>query len=83
MACMRAATSSIQGTRPTCEPKFLAGPTAPPHLEPNTTVTTAMVQLNSGAAMPVVGYGTYRASGPSLKAGVLEALRSGYRHIDV
>jgi len=83
MAFVRAAASSMQGTTAAREPKFLAGPTLPPHLDPSATVTTARVQLNSGAAMPVVGYGTYRADGPPLKAGVLEALRAGYRHIDV
>ena len=40
------------------------------------------VTLNDTLEMPVVAYGTYRAHGQSLKAGVLEALRAGYRHID-
>ncbi|TNE91856.1 MAG: aldo/keto reductase [Deltaproteobacteria bacterium] len=40
-------------------------------------VTTA-----TGAAIPALGYGTWRLSGPEAYRGVREALDVGYRHID-
>uniref|UniRef100_A0A6V4EK69 NADP-dependent oxidoreductase domain-containing protein n=1 Tax=Prymnesium polylepis TaxID=72548 RepID=A0A6V4EK69_9EUKA len=49
---------------------------------PSASVSSVRVLLNDGAEMPAVAYGTYRANGLSLRAGVLQALRSGYRHID-
>jgi aldehyde reductase len=39
--------------------------------------------LTSGYPMPMVGYGTFRAAPGMVKAAVLEALRGGYRHLDL
>jgi|ERR1712166_206433 len=46
------------------------------------TVASATVPLNSGAAMPANGYGTYRSNGLTLHAGLMAALENGYRGID-
>lgn len=40
------------------------------------------VQLNDGCTMPLLGLGTFRASGDEVVAAVKEALAIGYRHID-
>lgn len=40
------------------------------------------VTLNSGALMPIVGYGTFLAKPGEVAAGVEAALKVGYRHID-
>ena len=38
--------------------------------------------LPSGAAMPLLGFGTWRLSGPAAVHATSEALSAGYRHID-
>ncbi|KXN91004.1 2,5-diketo-D-gluconic acid reductase A [Leucoagaricus sp. SymC.cos] len=40
------------------------------------------VRLSSGYEIPRLGFGVYQISKAETKASVLEALRSGYRHID-
>ena len=45
-------------------------------------VSIPSVQLNTGAEMPRLGYGTYLANGDSLQQALLVAIRSGYRLID-
>jgi 2,5-diketo-D-gluconate reductase A len=40
------------------------------------------VPLRTGGGIPLVGFGTWRLSGPSSYAAVLHALATGYRHID-
>jgi diketogulonate reductase-like aldo/keto reductase len=48
-----------------------------------TTSTAAMVKLRTGALMPQVGLGVYRAgSGEPTRRAVRDALAIGYRHID-
>lgn len=41
------------------------------------------VTLNSGHEMPRVGYGTWQAKPGEVGAGVYEALKTGYRHLDL
>lgn len=41
------------------------------------------VTLNTGHAMPKVGYGTWQAEPGEVGDGVYEALRTGYRHLDL
>lgn len=44
---------------------------------------TATVPLRTGATMPVIGLGVYRAGhGPEAQAAIRKALELGYRHID-
>jgi 2,5-diketo-D-gluconate reductase A len=38
--------------------------------------------LPSGAALPVLGFGTWRLSGPAATSAVTRALEVGYRHVD-
>ncbi len=38
--------------------------------------------LNRSIQMPMIGFGTYLISDDDVQSGVLEALRTGYRHID-
>ena len=38
--------------------------------------------LRSGAKMPVVGLGTWKIPREACKETVLEAIRTGYRHLD-
>jgi diketogulonate reductase-like aldo/keto reductase len=38
--------------------------------------------LNTGAAIPAIGFGTWQAAPGEVSAAVETALRSGYRHID-
>jgi len=40
------------------------------------------VTLPSGARMPMVGFGTWKLRGREARQAVLEALRTGYRHVD-
>jgi len=40
------------------------------------------LKLRSGGAIPVVGFGTWRAAPQETENSVYEALKSGYRHID-
>jgi 2,5-diketo-D-gluconate reductase A len=40
------------------------------------------VKLSSGAAMPLVGFGTWRLSGRAAYRAVRAALEAGYRHVD-
>mmetsp|Transcript_29153 Transcript_29153/g.44860 ORF Transcript_29153/g.44860 Transcript_29153/m.44860 type:complete len:336 (+) Transcript_29153:195-1202(+) len=56
-------------TKPT--PKFDAS-------SPSTTV-----QLASGHSMPVVAYGTFRSAPGEVGPAVLEAIKAGYRHLDL
>lgn len=41
------------------------------------------VTLNSGYKIPQVGYGTWQAAPGEVGAGVYEALKAGYRHLDL
>lgn len=45
-------------------------------------MSTTTFDLNSGYKIPVVGFGTYAANGDEGYHAVVEALKSGYRHID-
>ncbi|KAF6215916.1 hypothetical protein GE061_000251 [Apolygus lucorum] len=40
------------------------------------------LELNTGALMPSVGYGTWQAGGEELESALNMALEAGYRHID-
>ncbi|ORY34559.1 putative aldo-keto reductase [Naematelia encephala] len=40
------------------------------------------VKLSSGNTIPQLGYGVYQARGRECSDGVVEALKSGYRHVD-
>ncbi|KAH6603687.1 hypothetical protein Trco_008462 [Trichoderma cornu-damae] len=41
------------------------------------------VTLNTGAKIPQIGYGTWQAAPGEVGAGVFEALKVGYRHLDL
>ncbi|KAL6815191.1 Aldo/keto reductase [Trichoderma sp. SZMC 28015] len=41
------------------------------------------VTLNTGAKIPQIGYGTWQAAPGEVGAGVYEALKIGYRHLDL
>ena len=43
---------------------------------------TPAVRLRDGVSMPLLGFGTWQATGRRGYAAVLEALRVGYRHLD-
>ena len=45
-------------------------------------VPTDTARLPSGAAMPLLGFGTWRLSGPDAVRATAEALATGYRHLD-
>lgn len=44
--------------------------------------TPGQLQLNTGAAMPVLGFGTWQLRGDDCRQAVVEALGAGYRMID-
>lgn len=53
---------------------------------PNTTATMSFgktVSLNTGAKIPTLGYGTWQSAPGEVGAGVYEALKAGYRHLDL
>jgi len=41
------------------------------------------VTLNTGASIPQLGFGTWQSEPGQVKAAVLEALKAGYRHLDL
>lgn len=41
------------------------------------------VTLNTGAKVPALGYGTWQSAPGEVGAGVYEALKAGYRHLDL
>ncbi|KAL5113567.1 mitochondrial glycerol dehydrogenase Gld1 [Pleosporales sp. CAS-2024a] len=41
------------------------------------------VKLNTGASIPLLGFGTWQSEPGQVKAAVLEALKTGYRHLDL
>lgn len=41
------------------------------------------VTLNSGHKIPQLGYGTWQSSPGEVSIGVYEALKAGYKHIDL
>lgn len=41
------------------------------------------VSLNTGAKIPTLGYGTWQSAPGEVGAGVYEALKAGYRHLDL
>ena len=44
---------------------------------------TATYKLASGHEMPVVAYGTFRSAPGEVGPAVLEAIKAGYRHLDL
>lgn len=42
-----------------------------------------MQELSSGSKIPVVGYGTFRSAPGEVGPAVMEALKAGYRHLDL
>ncbi|TDZ19843.1 D/L-glyceraldehyde reductase [Colletotrichum orbiculare MAFF 240422] len=40
-------------------------------------------KLNSGAEIPTLGYGTWQSSPGEVSVGIFEALKAGYRHLDL
>ena len=50
--------------------------------ESTPAVPTTTAALPSGAGMPLLGFGTWRLSGPSAVDAVRVALDAGYRHLD-
>ena len=76
-------------------PRFLDGALAPKEspvplpalmwFVPTIVATSAVissVQLNTGAQMPALAFGTYRLGGDELKSALTTAIAAGYRHID-
>mmetsp|Transcript_44011 Transcript_44011/g.93709 ORF Transcript_44011/g.93709 Transcript_44011/m.93709 type:complete len:334 (+) Transcript_44011:151-1152(+) len=45
--------------------------------------TAPVYTLNSGFAMPVVAYGTFRSAPGEVGPAVIEAIKAGYRHFDL
>lgn len=45
-------------------------------------IPLAALDLPSGAAMPLVGFGTWRLTGPTAEEATRHALAAGYRHVD-
>jgi diketogulonate reductase-like aldo/keto reductase len=45
-------------------------------------IPTDTIQLPSGGAIPLIGFGTWQLRGDECYAAVLEALAAGYRHLD-
>ncbi|KAG9664089.1 hypothetical protein KCU64_g508, partial [Aureobasidium melanogenum] len=41
------------------------------------------VKLNTGASIPQLGFGTWQAEPGQVEAAVYEALKAGYKHIDL
>jgi diketogulonate reductase-like aldo/keto reductase len=54
-----------------------AAPTGPAPAVPTDTAA-----LPAGGAIPLLGFGTWRLSGPSARSSVAVALTAGYRHLD-
>lgn len=52
-----------------------------PHHHDNVAHSNS-ITLNTGAKLPIVGYGTWQSSGVDLERGLNSALEAGYRHID-
>ena len=40
-------------------------------------------KLNSGHTMPIIAYGTFRSAPGEVGPAVIEAIKAGYRHLDV
>jgi len=53
------------------------------HSSDSTTTTMPTYKLASGYDMPVVAYGTFRASPGEIYGSILEAIKAGYRHFDL
>ena len=53
-----------------------------PAVPPTPAVPEAAAALPSGARMPLLGFGTWRLSGPSAAECTRVALEAGYRHVD-
>lgn len=47
-----------------------------------TATLSPTVKLNTGAEIPVLGFGTYRTGGPELQVALRHAIAAGYRHLD-
>ncbi|KMQ49975.1 oxidoreductase of aldo/keto reductase family, subgroup 1 [Chitinispirillum alkaliphilum] len=45
-------------------------------------MSTGKIQMKSGHEIPLLGFGTYRLTGEKCRSAVLNALQTGYRHID-
>ena len=58
---------------------FVTAPAPPPHAA---SPMAQSIMLSSGAAMPLLGLGTWRAGAGEVGAAVLLAARLGYRHVD-
>lgn len=89
-----ALSASSRGLRPQTRGSVMDSmqmqlPSPPPPAAPARAVaprpaTTAIptVQLNTGAAMPVIGLGTWEMSDADARSAVLDGIRAGYRYID-
>lgn len=47
-----------------------------------TATLSPTVKLNTGADIPMLGFGTYRTGGPELQVALRHAIAAGYRHLD-
>jgi len=45
-------------------------------------VSTSSIELTNGSRMPLVGLGTWQSPKGQVKQAVIDAIASGYRHID-
>ena len=50
---------------------------------PGTLAAGSAYKLSSGYEMPMLGYGTFRSEPGVVKGAVLEAIKAGYRHLDL
>ena len=45
--------------------------------------SSPVYKLNSGHTMPIIAYGTFRSAPGEVGPAVIEAIKAGYRHLDV
>lgn len=68
--------------RPSLPAQAAAGPGHDAAVTDSAAVPSRTLWLPSGAALPLLGFGTWRLSGPTATSAVARALEVGYRHLD-